>query len=166
MSAQRQQRKAICPGSALFVALAVALTPAVAAAASATTERVVVNRHTGVAIGGFDPVAYFTDKEARQGKAEFEADKNGAVWRFCNAGNRSYFLARPDIYAPQYGGYDPVGVARGIAVAGNAQIWLIEGQRLFLFVDQDNRDAFAADPGRYLQRAAQHWPKLLEQLAE
>jgi YHS domain-containing protein len=166
MSAQRQQRKAVCPGLALFVSLAAALTPALAAAATATTERVVVNRHTGVAIGGFDPVAYFTDKQALQGKPELEAEKNGAIWRFCNAGNRSYFLARPDIYAPQFGGYDPVGVARGVTVAGNAQIWLIVAQRLFLFVDQENRDAFAADPDSYLQRASAQWPTLLERLAE
>lgn len=166
MSVQRQQRKAACPVLAVFMTLAAALTPLPGAAAPATTERVVVNRMTGLAIGGFDPVAYFTDQKAMQGKPELEAQKNGAIWRFCNADNRNYFLARPDIYAPQFGGYDPVDIARGVTVAGNAQIWLVAGQRLYLFVDQENRDAFAADPDRYLKRALVQWPQLIDRLAE
>ena len=69
------------------------------------------------------------------GNAEFELRYGGAIWRFANLGNRAAFVARPDIYMPQYGGYDPVGVARGVAVAGNPNLWLIAGERLFLFYD-------------------------------
>ena len=42
----------------------------------------------------------------------------------------------PDVYMPQFGGYDPLGVARGVAVAGNPNVWLIAGERLFLFYDR------------------------------
>jgi YHS domain-containing protein len=145
--------------------MAVALAP-VGAVAGATTERVVVDRHNGLAIAGFDPVAYFTDQQAVQGKPEVEAREGGAVWRFRNAGNRDYFLARPDVYAPQFGGYDPVDIARGVTVAGNAQVWLVTGRRLYLFSQEDNRQAFTADPARYLAPAQQRWPQLREQLAE
>ena len=86
-----------------------------------------------------------------QGQPEFEAFEAGAVWRFRNEGNRAYFLAHPEIYAPQFGGYDPVDLARGVTVAGNPRFWLIAGQRLYLFAHEDNRDAFAADPARFLQ---------------
>jgi hypothetical protein len=169
MTVQRRQIKAIRPGLALVLLMAVALGAALApvgTAARGTTERVVVDRHNGLAIAGFDPVAYFTDQEAVLGKPEVEAFEGGAVWRFCNAGNRDYFLARPDVYAPQFGGYDPVDVARGVTVAGNAQLWLISGQRLYLFAHDDNRDAFTADPARYLGLAKLRWPKLREQLSE
>ena len=71
----------------------------------------------------------------------------GAVWRFCNVGNRAAFAARPDVYMPQYGGYDPLGVARGVAVAGNPNVWLIAGERLFLFYDRSRREKFAAGSG-------------------
>lgn len=146
--------------------LAAVVLGSAAMAQAATTERVVVNRHTGLAIGGFDPVAYFTDHEARLGDVQFEASASGAVWRFSNSGNRSFFLARPDIYAPQFGGYDPVDVARGVAVAGNSLLWLVIGQRLYLFGREQNRDAFAANPEQFLQDAGQRWPELLSTLAE
>ncbi len=136
------------------------------AAHAATTERIVVNRHTGLAIGGFDPVAYFTDKAAARGAAEFEASENGAVWRFRNSANRAFFLARPDIYAPRFGGFDPIDVARGVSVPGNALIFLVSRQRLYLFASIESRDAFAADPQRALHDAEGRWPALLETLAE
>jgi len=147
----------------VFAALALALA---APAQAATTERIVVNRHTGLAIGGFDPVAYFTDHQPTLGDSKFEAAASGAVWRFRNADNRAFFLARPDIYAPQFGGYDPVDVARGVAVAGNALVWLVVGQRLYLFGREQSRDAFAANPERYLGEAGRQWPALLTTLAE
>jgi len=67
----------------------IGLTCAGLPALAATTERIVVNRFSGVAIEGFDPVAYFVDGAAVQGTAEFEANLWGAVWRFRNEGNRA-----------------------------------------------------------------------------
>src|SRR4030088_2855445 len=81
------------------------------------TERVVVDHNSGLAISGFDPVAYFTESQALPGKGEFEQVVAGTVWRFRNAGNRAAFMADPDVYRPRFGGYDPVGVARGVPVA-------------------------------------------------
>ena len=51
----------------------------------------------------------------------------GAVWRFRNEGNRASFVAHPEIYGPQFGGYDPVDLARGVTVAGNPWFWLDSG---------------------------------------
>ncbi|MBR0702060.1 YHS domain-containing (seleno)protein [Bradyrhizobium sp. 62B] len=135
-------------------------------AEAATTERVVVNRFTGVAIQGFDPVAYFVDGEAVQGTAEFEANLWGAVWRFRNEGNRASFLAHPEVYGPQFGGYDPADIARGVTVAGNPRFFVIAAQRLYLFSREANRDAFAADPERFLYEVGKRWPALLEQLGQ
>ena len=134
-------------------------------AQAATTERVVVDRYTGLALGGFDPVAYFTDAQPLAGQPGFEASEAGAVWRFRNEGNRAFFVANPEIYGPQFGGYDPTDVARGIAVAGNPRFWLVAGQRLFLFGGAKSRDAFAADPARFAREAGQRWPGVRETLA-
>jgi hypothetical protein len=57
----------------------------------------------------------------------------GVIWRFHNEGERASFIAHPEIYGPQFGGYDPVDMARGIGVAGNPYFWLISGRRLYLF---------------------------------
>ncbi len=136
------------------------------AARAATTERVVVNRFSGLAIEGFDPVAYFVDARALVGLPDFEASEAGAVWRFRNEGNRASFVAHPEIYGPQFGGYDPIDLARGVTVAGNPRFWLVSGQRLYLFGREENRDAFAADPARFLREANARWPALEQELAQ
>ncbi|WP_156435463.1 YHS domain-containing (seleno)protein [Bradyrhizobium lablabi] len=136
------------------------------AARAATTERVVVNRYSGLAIGGFDPVAYFTESMALQGLPDFEARGAGAIWRFRNEGNRASFVAHPEIYGPQFGGYDPVDLGRGVTYAGNPRFWVVAGQRLYLFGREDNRDAFAADPSRFLKEATTRWPSLERELAQ
>jgi hypothetical protein len=136
------------------------------AGAAATTERVVVSRFTGLAIEGFDPVAYFTDARAELGAEAYEADGQGAVWRFRNEGDRASFVAHPDIYAPQFGGYDPTDVARGVTVAGNPRFWLISGERLYLFGREETREAFTADPANVLRKARSRWPELEQSLVQ
>jgi YHS domain-containing protein len=111
-------------------------------------------------------VAYFVDGRPVLGLADFEAWQAGAVWRFHNEGNRADFLAHPEIYGPQFGGYDPVDVARGVTVAGNPLFWAVAGERLYLFGLEANRNAFAADPARYLGQAQERWPALEKMLAQ
>lgn len=136
------------------------------AAVAATTERLVVDHVTGLAIGGIDPVAYFTDGEMQAGLPEYEATVLGAVWRFRNADNRGFFIKSPDVYAPQFGGYDPVDVARGIAVPGVPRLWLIYDKHLYLFSREEARAAFAAAPEQMVHSATGAWPALRETLAE
>jgi hypothetical protein len=167
MTAQRQETNRNRRASGFIALLSGVAVAAIGLAAhAATTERLVADRFTGLAIGGFDPVAYFTDAAPRAGRPDFEAAQAGAVWRFRNEGNRAVFLGHPDIYSPQFGGYDPVDVARGVAFAGDPRFWLIAGQRLFLFGRLETRDAFAADPARFAGEARQHWPALKETLAQ
>jgi len=59
----------------------------------------------GLAIKGYDPVAYFTQGKPVKGKSEFEYKWEGAKWRFSNSEHLNLFTANPEKYAPQYGGY-------------------------------------------------------------
>jgi hypothetical protein len=136
------------------------------ALAQATTERVVVNRFTGLAISGFDPVAYFTDTSAVRGDERFEAVQDGAVWRFRNEGNRAAFVSHPQVYAPQFGGHDPIDVARGKVVQGLPQLWTIHAQRLYLFASETSRTAFAVNPEGFASSAQRRWPKLKLELVQ
>jgi hypothetical protein len=140
--------------------------PAGLPAGATTTERLVVDRHSGLAISGFDPVAYFTDSRALPGKGEFEHAYGGAVWEFRNEGNLAAFAAAPEIYMPQFGGYDPTGVARGAPVPGNPRFWLIRNKRLYLFYSAAARDAFAGDSEGILAAAIQGWGLLRPTLVE
>ena len=128
--------------------------------------RSVTNRYSGLAIEGFDPVAYFVDARPLVGLPDFEASEAGVVWRFRNEGNRASFVAHPDIYGPRFGGYDPFDLGRGVTYAGNPRFWLISGERLYLFGREENRDAFAVNPARFLREANMRWPALEQDLAQ
>lgn len=167
MTARRQENKGRCLGIACLAVLGAAGLPGFCAGAwAAVTERVVVNRYSGLAIDGYDPVAYFTDAKAARGQPGIEASESGTIWRFRNDANRAVFLAHPEIYGPRFGGYDPVDVARGATVAGRAQLWLVSAQRLYLFSREENLRAFAADPQGVLKQASGKWPALVERLSD
>ena len=118
-AARRQRKERRAPIAVFALVLNVIAGSLFGAAAGGITERIVVDRHTGLAIDGCDPVAFYTGGEPVPA-ARISNCSSGAVWRFCNFGNRAAFAERSDVYMPKFGGYDPVGVARGVAVAGRA----------------------------------------------
>jgi len=165
MTAARQERKLAHNGAffAAFSGMLVVVTIWAAGFVSipvraASTEWVVTNRYTGLAIDGFDPVAYFVEAAPKEGRAELEFRSDGAVWRFLNEGNRSAFAAAPEVYTPRFGGHDPMALARGAATPGHPALWLIAEQRLYLFYSDEARAAFARDPEAAIEAAERHWP--------
>jgi len=134
-------------------------------AQAAAPEPLVVNPNTGLALSGFDPVAYFTDGKAEFGRPELELRSNGIVWRFRNAGDRAAFADHPEVYTPRFGGYDPVAIARGNSVPGHPLFWAVTGERLYLFYSAEARAEFLADPGRIIARATRKWPEVARAIA-
>jgi YHS domain-containing protein len=59
----------------------------------------------GVAIKGYDPVAYFTENRAVKGHSDYSYNWNEASWHFSNPENRDLFAANPEKYAPKHGGF-------------------------------------------------------------
>lgn len=168
MTSARQKRKSraarFLAAGAIVAVLAAVVVGLASTARAGLTERIVVDWHSGLAIGGYDPVAFFTDGKPTPGSAKLELRYDGVVWRFCNPGNRAAFAERPDVYMPQYGGYDPVGIARGVAVAGNPDMWVIAGERLFLFYNADQRQKFLGDSDRFIATATRKWPDVMHSL--
>ena len=74
------------------------------AAGAAATAPINVNAD-GVAIKGYDPVAYFTLGRPAKGKQEFQFEWQGAKWLFSSQEHLAGFVQNPERYAPQYGGY-------------------------------------------------------------
>ena len=134
-------------------------------AAAAEREPLVVNANTGLALSGFDPVAYFTDGKPEFGRPDFELRREGAVWRFRNEGDRAAFADHPEVYTPGFGGYDPVAVARGSSVPGHPLFWAVSGERLYLFYSDAARAQFLADPGGVIARATHKWPEVARGIA-
>ncbi len=131
---------------------------------AATTERVVSNRLSGLAINGVDPVAYFTDAAPLYGNGDHELSYGGVIWRFRNIGDKAAFTARPDVYMPRYGGYDPIAIARGVAVPGNPLVWAMVGQRVYLFYNEKSREAFLAKSDESIGRADDKGPAVVSTL--
>jgi hypothetical protein len=166
MTATGRSRKLLCAAfAALYAGLALALCGAAALHAAAATP-IVADPHSGLAIYGFDPVSYFTEGQPAPGAAEFEYRLAGVSWRFRNAGNRAAFATNPEIYAPRFGGYDPLGVARGVATPGHPQLWVRRDDRIYLFQKAETRAAFIADPGGAVAAAEARWPDVMKDLPQ
>jgi hypothetical protein len=146
--------------------LGLALAGLAPALQAATTERLVIDRHTGLAIYGIDPVAYFTERKPTAGREDFELRHAGAIWRFENEGNRAAFAADPEVYMPQFGGYDPVGVSRGVATPGKPALWVLREQRLYFFYTPEARAVFLADPADVIAGATARWSAVRSELSE
>jgi len=89
----------------LFFFISVAAAVLIGAPAASLAKDPVNTNFSGVAVKGYDPVAYFTEAKPIKGKAKFEYHWQGAKWRFSSAKHLELFKATPDKYAPQYGGY-------------------------------------------------------------
>jgi hypothetical protein len=169
MTAARQERKS--PRRLVILAAALGMLGASAgrdlspaSLTAAATERVVSNRHTGLAIDGFDPVAYFVDAAPLVGRAGLELSHAGAIWRFRNEGNRAAFAAHPATYMPRLGGHDPIAVARGVAAPGHPRLWSMVHRRLYLFHSEAARTSFMNNPERAVEAAERNWPRLMQTL--
>src|ERR1700710_2460342 len=63
------------------------------------------NLDDGVAIKGYDPVAYFVQNRAVKGKKELSYDYHGVNYHFSSLANQQAFQLSPEKYEPQYGGW-------------------------------------------------------------
>ncbi|ETX27136.1 YHS domain-containing (seleno)protein [Roseivivax isoporae] len=116
----------------------------------------------GVAIRGTDPVAYFREGRPVHGDAAFEAEWNGARWRFANGGNRDEFLAAPDRFAPRYGGFCAWAVAaRGELYSIQPRNWSIVDDRLYLNFNDDIQRRWEADIPGFIAEADRRWPEII-----
>ena len=86
----------------------------------------------GLAARGFDVVAYVTDGRPIVGSSRFETQWNGAIWRFMNQAHREMFVANPERYAPQFGGYCAYAVSQGYTADGDPRVWRIVDGLLYL----------------------------------
>jgi YHS domain-containing protein len=143
---------------ALIAALyaAGAATPALAAP---KPETYVKNEQAG-ALGGYDPVAYFSGTPAK-GQAGLTASYKGATYRFATAENRAKFLANASAYAPQYGGYCAWAAARGYTAPGDPRYWKVVGGKLYVNYDAGVQKKWEKDIPGFIAKADKNWPGIL-----
>jgi len=92
------------------------------------------NVEKGVAIQGYDPVAYFTQHKAVKGNSQIAADADGVKYYFSSTANRDLFLKNYTAYEPQYGGWCAYAMgATGSKVEIDPETYKILDGKLYLF---------------------------------
>jgi YHS domain-containing protein len=115
---------------------------------------------SGLAIRGYDPVAYYQDSRPVKGASQFAYRWMGATWLFASAENRDRFQAEPLRYAPQYGGYCAYGVSQGHTVSIDPEAWRIVDSKLYLNYSKDVQKKWVEDVPGNIQKADRNWPGL------
>jgi YHS domain-containing protein len=141
----------------LAIACALAFSTAAVAAPEIYTGIVI-----GTAVGGYDPVAYFTQGKPVPGRRDITLVWNGVTWRFASEKNRELFKAKPQAYAPQYGGYCAYAVSQGYTAHGDPRQWSVVGGRLYLNYNASVKRTWDKDPKGYIAKGDTNWPTVLE----
>jgi YHS domain-containing protein len=116
----------------------------------------------GVAIKGYDPVAYFMDRRPVKGMPEFEYEWHGARWRFASAVHRNEFQRDPQQYAPRYGGYCAYAVSQGTTADIDPESWTIFEGRLYLNLNRDVQRLWEKNMRDYIAKADENWPRIIK----
>jgi YHS domain-containing protein len=123
----------------------------------------------GIAIGGFDTVAFFLQKKAVRGSVEFAYEWSGAKWYFSSAENITLFKGNPEKWAPQYGGHCSLGTAEGyLSSKPTSGLFEIVNDKLYLFPHGNRSETGAVyewlnwggGPIRRIENGDRNWPQL------
>jgi hypothetical protein len=115
----------------------------------------------GLAIKGYDPVAYAVEGKAVPGLVDNEFRWKGAVWRFATSEHKALFKLNPERYAPRYGGYCAYAVSQGKTVDIDPEAWSIVDRKLYLNLNKDVHDVWEKDRDAYIRQADEHWPRMI-----
>jgi YHS domain-containing protein len=112
------------------------------------------------AIRGYDPVAYFTESKPVKGLKIYSHTWNGATWYFSSKKNQDLFMAHPQKYAPQFGGFCAYGVSRNYKVKTEPDAWTIVDGRLYLNYDTGVSEIWNKDRENYIKKGKENWVTL------
>jgi YHS domain-containing protein len=146
-----------------FIAVLLALLIGVATPAMAvkTTGGEYNTLYANLGAKGYDVVAYFTDGQPTPGSDRYTYEYGGVKWQFASREHREMFVADPQKYAPQYGGFCSWGVSVGkLFDVDPVNGWKIVEGKLYLNFNSEINSTFAKDPQGYIAKANRNWPSL------
>ncbi len=118
----------------------------------------VIFGNKGIAIGGYDTVAYFTQKKAVKGKARFAHRYRKATWYFSSAANLRRFKKNPKKYAPLYGGYCAYAMATsGKKVKIDPTAFSVHKGRLYLNYNDKIQKKWLQQVDTYIKQANKNY---------
>lgn len=114
------------------------------------------------AISGYDAVSYFQDGGPKEGSKNYSTTYMDADWYFTSQENLDLFVANPEKYAPQYGGYCAYAVALGSTAKGDPLQWHVENDKLYLNINKSIKKKWLGDIDGYLAKSEKNWPNVLK----
>ncbi|MGM9510900.1 YHS domain-containing (seleno)protein [Larkinella sp. GY13] len=130
--------------------------------ATAFAQKPVIFSTSNKALGGYDPVAYFTEGKPVVGADSLTWTWQGAHWHFASEKNKAAFQAEPERFAPQYGGYCAFGMSKGYKAPTQPDAWTIVDNKLYLNYNQKVRTEWDNDRPGYIQKADMNWVEARE----
>ncbi len=119
----------------------------------------------GIAIEAFDAVAYHSSGAAQKGVRNFQVTWAGSIWYFSNLENRQTFSSDPEKYVPQFGGYDPFGMAmNGVSQPATPELWEINDGKLYLFYSGKTRKLWQENFQENLINANIQWTRVKQKI--
>ena len=115
-----------------------------------------------VAMGKYDPVAYFILKKPVKGKDNYKTIYKKASWYFMSKENLNLFLAHPEKYAPKYGGYCAWAVAQGDTAKGNPKNWTVYKNKLHLNYNDSIQNKWLKKIDEFIVKADKNWPGVIQ----
>ena len=112
----------------------------------------------GIAINGYDAVAFFTEQKPIKGDKQFSYSYNSVDWLFSNSANRELFKTSPEKYVPQYGGYCAFGTADGHKAPTQAETWTIVDDKLYFNYNLKVKDLWNKNMKANIEKADKNWP--------
>lgn len=130
------------------------------AAFSHAGSMVNVSGASGIALNGYDPVAFFTVKKPTHGDPGIQAKHEGATYLFSSKKNKAMFESNPSKYAPQYGGYCAFGASVGALFPVDISTWQVKNGKLYLNLNGAIVKMFNKDFDANIAKAEKNWPML------
>ncbi|MCB1488408.1 MAG: hypothetical protein KDJ88_13250 [Bauldia sp.] len=115
---------------------------------------------SGLALKGYDPVAYFTAGAPTPGDESITATHDGATYRFATTGNRDAFLAAPASYIPAYGGFCAMAMSLGYKVDIDPNAWKIVDDHLYVQANERATLVWSMDIPGNIGKADGFWPQV------
>ena len=110
------------------------------------------------AIGGYDPVSYFTEDRAVKGREEFSYKWKDATWLFSSKQNLDSFTTSPMKYSPQYGGWCAFGCSNERKATTDPNAWTIVDGKLYLNHNAEVKEKWVKEQKQRIELADKNWP--------
>jgi YHS domain-containing protein len=128
---------------------------------SVSAQKSAVYAPGGIALAGYDAVAFFTQAKPVKGLATYSYNWDGANWLFADKANLESFRKSPDKYAPQYGGYCAYGTSQGHKAPTQAKTWTIVDNKLYFNYNSQVKEIWVKNQTALIDSANMKWPMIM-----